>query len=238
MNVLRGEIMKVKAIGYTRVSTEEQAKEGVSLASQEDKIKSYASLHDIELLEIISDKGASGKSLDREGMNRLLELVESNEINAVIVYKLDRLSRKTKDFLSLIDMFENKDIAFHSIEEKVDTKSANGMFFLTIMSAISQWERGIIIERTKEALNHKKNNGEWCGRIPFGFKIENNHLVDNPEEIRLIQKAKKLRRNGKSYRDISKSLNLSLGYVHKVINTNMKSLKSIYSKELQNLSVH
>ncbi|MBU1627480.1 recombinase family protein [bacterium] len=230
--------MKIKAIGYTRVSTEEQAKEGVSLASQEDKIRTYAQLHDIELMGIVSDKGASGKSLDRDGMNQILNMVETKEIDSIIVYKLDRLSRKTKDFLSLIDLFESKDIAFHSIEEKVDTKSANGMFFLTIMSAISQLERGIIIERTKEALNHKKKNGEWLGRIPFGFKIESNHLVDNPDEIKLIQKAKKLRRSGKSYRDISKSLNLSLGYVHKVINTNVKSLKSLYSKDLQSLCVH
>jgi len=220
--------MKSKAVGYIRVSTEEQAKEGVSLSSQTDKIRKYSDLHDMDLIDIFSDEGVSGKSLDRTGMKKLLELTKTQSINAVIVYKLDRLSRKTKDFLHLIDVFESNDVAFHSIEEKVETKSANGMFFLTIMSAISQWERGIIIERTKEALRHKRSNGDYLGRVPFGFKVLNKRLVINPDEMKVIQKAKRMKREGKSYRDISKSLNLSLGYTHKIINTNIKTLKANY----------
>jgi len=68
-------------------------------------------------------------------------------------------------------MFENNSIAFHSISEKVDTKSATGKFFLTIVSAMAQMERDQIAERTKDALQHKKTNHEWMGRIPFGSKL-------------------------------------------------------------------
>ena len=227
-----------KAVGYIRVSTEDQAREGISLDAQNAKIEAYAAINSLELLEIIRDGGASGKSLDREGIVRLLDLVESGKVEAVIVYKLDRLSRRTLDTLSLLENFERKGIAFHSISERVDTKSATGRFFLTILSAIAQMERDMIAERTKDALAHKKQKGEWTGRVPFGFRLENNRLVEDPDQIRVIQKAKRLRRSGKSLREISETLNLSLGYVHKAVNVNLRTVKSNYSIYLQDKTVH
>jgi DNA invertase Pin-like site-specific DNA recombinase len=232
----KGDIMK--AAGYIRVSTEDQAREGISLENQEAKIRAYASINDLELVEVIRDEGASGKSLEREGIVRLLELVDAGEVVAVIVYKLDRLSRKTLDTLSLIESFESKDIAFHSISERVDTKSATGRFFLTILSAIAQMERDMIAERTKDALAHKKQKGEWTGRVPFGFRLENNRLVEDPEQIGVIQKAKRLRRSGKSLREISRALSLSLGYVHKALKINLRTVKANYSIELWDRTVH
>jgi site-specific DNA recombinase len=159
-------------------------------------------------------------------------------VEALIVYKLDRLSRKTLDTLSLIESFESKGIAFHSITEKVDTKSATGRFFLTIISALAQMERDMIAERTKDALSHKKKKGEWTGRVPFGFRLENNHLVEDPTQIKVIQKAKRLRRSGKSLREISRALSLSLGYVHKALKVNLRTVKANYSIYLQDKVVH
>jgi len=222
----------MKAIGYIRVSTEDQAREGISLDTQKAKIEAYAAINDLELLEIIRDEGASGKDLEREGMAKLLDLVESGKVEAVIVYKLDRLSRRTLDTLNLIENLETKGIAFHSISEKVDTKSATGRFFLTILSAIAQMERDMIAERTKDALAHKKQKGEWTGRVPFGFRIKDNRLVEDPDQIKVIQKAKRLRRSGKSLREISRTLCLSLGYVHKALKINLRTAKANYSIEL------
>ena len=113
-----------------------------------------------------------------------------------------------------------------------DTKSATGKFFLTIISAIAQMERDLIAERTRDALSHKKNNNEWCGRVPFGFKIEDKHLVEDPEKIKVIQKVKRLRRSGKSMRDIAAAVILSLGYVHKILNINLKTVKASYCNGL------
>jgi DNA invertase Pin-like site-specific DNA recombinase len=222
----------MKAVGYIRVSTEDQAREGISLDTQKAKIEAYAAINDLELLGIIRDEGASGKDLEREGMAKLLDLIESGRVEAVIVYKLDRLSRRTLDTLTLIENLESKGIAFHSISEKVDTKNATGRFFLTIISAVAQMERDMIAERTKDALAHKKQNGEWTGRVPFGFRMENNRLVEDPEQMKVIQKAKRMRRSGKSLREISRALCLSLGYVHKALKVNLRTVKANYSIEL------
>ena len=221
-----------KAVGYIRVSTEDQAREGISLDAQKAKIEAYAAINDLALVGIICDEGASGKNLEREGVKKLLNLVESGKVKAVIVYKLDRLSRKTLDTLGLIEMFGDRGIAFHSISEKVDTKNAMGKFFFTIISALAQMERDLIAERTKDALKHKRQKGEWSGRIPFGFRIKDNRLVEDPDQIKVIQKAKRLRRSGKSLREISRALCLSLGYVHKALKINLRTLKTNYSIDL------
>jgi len=222
----------MKAIGYTRVSTQDQAREGVSLENQATKIKAYCELHNMNLQEIISDEGLSGKTLDRGGMARILGMAEAEAIDAVIVYKLDRLSRKTVDNLNLIEFFENKGVSFHSITEKIDTKSASGKFFLTIISALAQMERDLISERTTDALSHKKQKGEWLGTIPFGFKVNGKHLKPDPAQMKIIKKAKRMRRNGKPIRAIAEALQMSKSVVHRLVNTNLKTLKASYIKAL------
>jgi len=228
----------MKAIGYIRVSTEDQAREGISLDNQESKIKVYADLNGFELVGVIKDEGISGKTMHRPGMNQINSMIEAAEIDAVIVYKLDRLSRKTIDILNTLDEWEKKNIAFHSITDKIDTKTAAGKFLLTILSALAQMERDQISERTIDALAHKKKAGEWCGRVPFGYKIEGNHLIEDADAMKAIRKAKRLRSAGKHYRDISRSIGRSLGYVHKAINTDLRTIKASYNKHLTCAPVH
>ena len=87
----------MKAIGYVRVSTDKQADRGVSLDAQAEKIRAMAVVHNAELLDLIVDGGESAKSLQRPGMERLLALVDAKKVQAVIVAKLDRLTRSVKD---------------------------------------------------------------------------------------------------------------------------------------------
>ncbi len=228
----------MKAIGYVRVSTEDQAREGISLDNQESKIRAYADLDGFELLGVIKDEGISGKTMDRLGMNKINIMIEAGEIEAVIVYKLDRLSRKTIDILNTLDAWEKKNIAFHSITDKIDTKTAAGKFLLTILSALAQMERDLISERTIDALAHKKKSGEWCGRIPFGYRIEDNHLIEDEEAMRIIKRAKRMKNAGKSIRDISEALNLSVGYIHRVTTTGLRKIKNGYTKEYRPSPVH
>jgi DNA invertase Pin-like site-specific DNA recombinase len=134
-------VTRIKAIGYIRVSTDEQAREGISLENQRAKIEAYCQLNDLELVEILEDAGKSGKDLNREGMQALMDRIRARSVDAVIVYKLDRLSRRVRDTLSLMDLIEKRSVAFHSITEKIDTKTAMGKFFLNIMASMNQWER-------------------------------------------------------------------------------------------------
>lgn len=197
----------MKAIGYIRVSTEEQAKEGISLAAQEAKIRAYASLNDLELTAVITDAAKSGKTTDREGLQQALAMIASGEAQAIIVCKLDRLSRRVVDTLTLIEQIEKTGAAFHSIAEKVDTKSAVGRFFLTIAAAFSQMERDTISERTAAALAHKIELGEHVGRIPYGYRLDGAALVEDQEEAAVIVQVMEMREDGLTLRAIADELN-------------------------------
>ena len=149
----------MNVIGYIRVSTDRQAEQGVSLEAQEAKIRAMATVQGAELFEVIVDGGASAKNLNRPGLQRLLALVDSGKVKAVIVAKLDRLTRSVKDLSSLLELFEKGGVALISVAESLDTASAAGRLVITIMAAVSQWEREAIGERTRDALRHKRTSG-------------------------------------------------------------------------------
>jgi len=154
----------MKVMGYVRVSTEEQAREGISLEVQEDKVKKYADLHNLDLVEVIRDEGKSGKDLNREGIQKVITLCKDRSVDHLVVYKMDRLTRRTLDLLTLVEeVFKPNRVQFHSISEKVDTSTAQGKFFLTITGAMAQMERDLISERTREALQYKISKGENVG---------------------------------------------------------------------------
>lgn len=197
-----------KAYGYIRVSTEDQAKEGISLSSQTKKIEAFCTVNDLDLVEVISDEGMSGKDTDRPGLKKLIELSSSNETEAVVVYKLDRLSRKTRDLLYLIeDVFKKGNTRFFSLTEQIDTNTAMGKFFLTMMGATAQMERELISERTKATLQYKKEQGHSLGRIPYGYDRVDGELIKNKNEQNVIRKMKRWKKEGKSYRKIAILLN-------------------------------
>ena len=198
----------MNAIGYVRVSTDEQAREGVSLENQKEKIAAYCGLNDLVLAEIIEDAGKSAKSLNRDGMRRLLSLVKRREISAVIVYKLDRLSRSVKDTITLIETFEKHHTAFHSVQDRIDTRSATGRFFLNIMSSLAQMERELIGERTRDALSLKIIKGERVGQVPYGYELaaDGRTLIENAREQEAVALIEELHRNGRTYRAICREL--------------------------------
>jgi DNA invertase Pin-like site-specific DNA recombinase len=198
-----------KAVAYIRVSTIEQAVEGISLDNQIGKIQDYANLNDMNVVKIVKDAGKSGKTLNREGIQELISFCGAKEIEAVIVYQFSRLTRSTKDLLYLVeDIFEKNGVAFHSINEKVDTSTPQGKFFLTIIGAMNQMEREEIAFRTKDALAHKKEKGEKIGgTIPMGYRVVEETgrkiLVENADQSRTIELVKSLRAGGMNTRRIA-----------------------------------
>lgn len=199
----------MKAIGYTRVSTAEQAAEGLSLENQDVKIRAYCFAKGWELVDMIEDAGESAVSLDRPGMVRLIEMCQRREFDVLVIYKLDRMTRSVKDLGYLIqDIFEQCGVMFSSVMDNFDTSTANGKLILNILGSVAQWERDIISERTRDALAHKKHKGEKLGMVPFGFRLENNRLVEDADEMRLLGTMKRMRRDGMSFQKIADRLNV------------------------------
>jgi len=202
------------AIGYVRVSIEDQAKEGVSLDNQKAKIEAYCQLKDLELSEIVEDAGISAKNLKRPGVQKVLRMARKKQVDAIVVYKLDRIFRSTVDALETTKMFEKWGISFHSIEETLDTQSAMGRFFFTLTAALAEMERQIIGERTKAALAHKRAKRESTGGYapPYGYDLdETKHLVRNALEQRGIRLIRSLDERGSSLREICRELEVN-GY--------------------------
>jgi site-specific DNA recombinase len=200
--------MGMKTIGYVRVSTDEQVREGISLESQKAKIFAYCDLNDLDLIEIIEDAGKSGKDLNRDGIQCLIGEIKARKIDAIVVYKLDRLSRRVRDTLSLLDLIEKKSVAFHSITERIDTKSAMGKFFINIMASMNQWERDTISERTRDALSMKIAKCERVGSVRYGYSLgdDGKTLIENPKEQVAIRLIKELQGKGYSLRTICREL--------------------------------
>src|ERR1700681_2529371 len=174
----------MKTVAYVRVSTDKQAERGNSLEAQAEKIRAMALVQGAELSEIIVESGESAKSLNRPGMARLLAMVEGGTVKAVIVAKLDRLTRSVKDLCELLERFERRGVALISVAESLDTGSAAGRLVLNIMTAVSQWEREAIGERTRDAMSHKRSNGERVGNIQFGYRLcaDGKHVEPDPAE--------------------------------------------------------
>lgn len=199
----------MKTIGYVRVSTDKQAERGVSLEAQAEKIRAMAVVHSTELAEIIVDGGESAKSLNRPGMARLLAMIDAGEVKTVIIAKLDRLTRSVKDLCTLLERFERRGVALVSVAESLDTGSAAGRLVLNIMTAVSQWEREAIGERTRDAMRHKRSNGERVGNISYGYRLaaDGLHLEEDPGEQTVLAEIQRLRGAGATLRGIAAALN-------------------------------
>jgi site-specific DNA recombinase len=201
----------MKALGYVRVSTDRQAERGISLDAQAEKIRAIAVVHGTALAEMIVDGGESAKSLHRPGMARLLAMVDAGEVRTVIIAKLDRLTRSVKDLCTLLERFERRGVALVSVAESLDTSSAGGRLVLNIMTAVSQWEREAIGERTRDAMRHKRSNGERVGNIPYGYRLaaDGRHLEEDPAEQTVLAQIRRLHREGATLRGIAATLNHS-----------------------------
>lgn len=157
----------MKVILYARVSTEDQARDGVSLEAQSAKMSAYASLYDLEVVETITDAGESAKSLNRPGLQKALAMLRSGQADGLVIAKLDRLTRSVADWQELIDGYfgERAGKQLFSVGDSIDTRTAAGRMVLNILLSVAQWEREAICERTRDALRHKIKRRERCGGI-------------------------------------------------------------------------
>lgn len=173
---------------YCRVSTDEQAREGVSLEEQQHRLKSYcAAMGWKEEIRVFVDNGYSAKDINRPQLTRLLKDVNENQISKIIVTKLDRLSRKLLNLLELIDEFQAHDVSFVSISESFDTNTPSGRLTLQVLGAVAEFERERIRERVVDNMFHAANQGRWLTSAPFGYKLQDKKLVIDPEQSKVVK---------------------------------------------------
>jgi site-specific DNA recombinase len=189
---MEGNIMKV--VGYIRVSTDEQAREGVSLAAQEAKLCAYAELYELELIGIEVDAGVSAKTLKRPGLQHALARLKAREAEVLLVVKLDRLTRSVKDLGHLVETyFLAGKWLLMSVNDQIDTRTAAGRMVLNILASVSQWEREAIGERTAEAMQHLKASGQVYSRPIF-------------DDAATLTRIHIMRARGATYQDIADEL--------------------------------
>lgn len=180
-----------KAAIYVRVSTEEQAKEGFSLAGQEQALKDHAKLLGYDIYKIYKDEGKSAKDMHRPAMQQMLKDAEKRYFSAIIVYKLDRFSRSLKDLILTIEKLKEIDIDFVSVQDRIETASASGKLMFHIISSFAEFERDIISERTRFGMVEKAKEGGVVSKAPLGYKIVDGQLIidsEQAEKVRIIFK--------------------------------------------------
>jgi DNA invertase Pin-like site-specific DNA recombinase len=203
-------VSTTRTIVYCRVSLDKQAERGVSLDVQQAKAKAYAELYDLDIVEVVIDAGVSAKTLARPGLERALGLLKSGKAEALLVVKLDRLTRSVADLGRLVERyFAPGKAALLSVGEQIDTRSAAGRLVLNVLASVSQWEREAIGERTSAALQHKASHGEYTGGdTPYGYRLaaDGERLEPEPSEQVLLARARRLRRRGLSLRAVAREL--------------------------------
>lgn len=172
---------------YIRVSTEEQARQGISLGAQEEALQNYAKALGYGIAKIYRDEGRSGKDIKgRPEMTQLLKDAELRKFQAIFIYKLDRFSRSLKDLIETIERLKEWGIDFVSLQDKIETTSASGKLMFHIISAFAEFERNVTGERTKFAMDKKAREGGLVTRAPYGYKIEDKVLIPDPKTSYIV----------------------------------------------------
>lgn len=192
---------------YTRVSTEDQAKEGFSLDAQLDKLRSYCKARDWIIAGEYIDDGYSGRNVKRPAYYQMLEELDNWDI--LLVIKMDRIHRNSKNFMLMMEDLKIQGKEFVSMTESLDTSTAMGRFVMDIIQRIAQLESEQIGERVYIGMEQKaKTNGGILGfNIPYGYNYENSNLIINDNEASQVKKIFKLYLDGYSMKKISGMLN-------------------------------
>jgi site-specific DNA recombinase len=195
------------AIGYIRVSTEQQATEGVSLDAQRAKIEAWCTHNGYELAQVYVDAGISGKSMDkRPGLQDALKSLKKGM--ALVSYSLSRLARSTKDAISIGETVAKRKADMVSLSEQIDTTTAAGRMMFQMLAVLAEFERNLTAERTTSALQHKKATGQKYTNItPYGFEAIEGRLVQVLAETEVVSEIQAARSSGNTLQSIADNLN-------------------------------
>jgi DNA invertase Pin-like site-specific DNA recombinase len=184
----------MQVLGYVRVSTDEQAVSGAGLEAQRQAIAAECRRRGWQLVEVIEDAGWSAKDLRRPGIKAALEVLESGDAKALVVAKLDRLSRSLLDFTKVMATAQKQNWALVALDCAVDTSTPTGEAMASMVATFAQLERRLISQRTKEAMAVKKAAGARFGRP-----------ATVPQKV--VRRIQRQRARGDTLRAIADSLN-------------------------------
>jgi len=203
-------IKRPKILGYIRVSTEEQANEGMSLSFQRRKIEAYCELHDLILLDLLEDAGLSGRDNTRPAYQQLLQRITDPDVSGVIVYRLDRLTRSFGELGVMLETFKKHNASIYSVMENVDASTAIGRFVIGLLGLLANLEVDVLGERVAAGMEEAKRQGLHVGSTPLGYKRseQKGELLVDEKEGEIIQRIHHLRTSEQmSFRRIAEVLN-------------------------------
>ena len=199
--------MKNAAI-YCRVSTEDQAREGYSLGEQLEKLKDLCKFRDYNVYNVYEDAGISAKDMThRPAFQRMLEDVKNKKVDVIVSYKLDRLTRSVRDLEVLITELEKYGCSLECAMDDINTSTANGRFFVRMLTVLSQLEIERVSERTKFGMVGAIKDGHIPVRKTLGFMRDNKKLIINPAESEIVERIFDLYLKGNSYQKIANIFN-------------------------------
>lgn len=180
---------KIKAIGYVRVSTEEQAKEGFSLDNQRQDIERLCNYQKWDLIDILDDEGIPGSEIDnRPGIQEVLRRVKDEKIDYLVVWKLSRLSRKMTHIVQIADYLAKNNVYLHTIKDGIDTSTPMGKPFLYFAGIFAELERDSLIVQVKGGMEEKARKGGYNGgKPPLGYDLVDKKLIINKDEAEIIK---------------------------------------------------
>lgn len=218
---------------YARVSTEEQATEGYSIPAQISELEKYADLHGIEIVARYIDEGVSGKSIQgRPQMKKLLRDAGNQTFDYVLVFKLDRLARKLKDSLDIIETLEKNNVKLISLHENFDVSTPIGRTVFQMISSISELERNTIVTRVKMGMAERAKQGKYNGGRILGYDAVNKELVVNEEEAHIVRIIFNYAEQGMGLKAITRRIN-EMGYRTKNHNPfNVLGVKNILNNPI------
>ena len=190
---------------YIRVSTEDQAREGFSLGEQEEKLLALCKFKDLDVYKVYRDAGISAKDMEhRPQFQEMLKDMRKGKINYIVAYKLDRITRSVRDLEELILELEQYNCFLLCDRDDVNTSTANGKFFVRMLTVLSQLEIEIVSERTKFGLNGAIKSGHIPGQRPFGYKsAEDKRMVIDNATRPYVEKIFDMYLEGKSFQQIA-----------------------------------
>ena len=212
---MKNKTIKVVAC-YVRVSTQEQAEHGYSIEEQTERLQGYCKAMGWKVAKVYTDAGYTGANTNRPALCDLVEGANRHLFDAVVVFKLDRLSRSQKDTLTLIEGFLAHDVAFVSMTENFDTSTPFGRATIGILSCFAQLEREQIKERCSLGREGRAKGGKYRGGgyTPIGYEYKDGQLIVNESEAAQIRLIHERFQHGDSFRSIAKMMT-DKGYTHK-----------------------